>query len=1005
VAVAVVDIQVNAGGASQQLRNLNQQSQQLQTAVNGATTAVTRQGRELQTAANGMKYFTDAAGRARAENGRLLTTAERAAAGIRNQGQVAERAGIQLDGFTQRIAGIGLALAGGFAVDRVIRDATELDRNIRRLGTVGMDIEKINPALSKLSDQLGGVANKADLAAASYQAASAGFADTAGNIQILDAATRAAVGGLADTQAVTEVLVKTLNAYGMSGTRAFEVTDSISKAVELGNQEWSDYTSLLGRVVSTTSLAGVSINEMNAFIASATKNGATAEVAFTGLGAVLNTLLQPTKESQDAAKKLGIAWNYGGLQAKGFTGLMAQLAVAMQKDKETTARLLGSQEAMRGAFAANAKGGKDFVMVLEQLSGAAGKTDADFQTMKGSLENTIKALDTSFINLSEALAKAFGPTVVITIQDITKSVNGFANVMSSIPQPVMDAVGTLIKFGIQMMLVKRAIDAVIALRAAYVAATTAMAASTAATGTAATASSGAFALYTRNSQALATQSAASATQVTALGTALRGLAAIGIITVGVNIIVSGTADLIATIKEVNKLRGERESGGVARIFGGSATAEQKAAAAKTLAQIRAERESMAQPGAQATRLALGAFSPLVGQPSQADVMNRQLLFSERERKARAVLALPTRAARPATTTPPPATDTTPPPTVGGAGSGKAKDGDSKAAAAKAALATSQLQLSQARALFDVEGRILEARGSGNRQLEITRQAQAELLRITFEAQRLKVDKEMPAAQKKAELDQLAIKAATTARQLEFDINTIRKEDADLKAQGIQALNDELALQQARLNGNEAEVILNQQIRDLKAQFPGLNEADIRTTLAKTKALKAQADAAEQLKQVYADIGMSIKSGVVDAIQGAIDGTKSLQQVAVDLLNSIANKLLDIAVNMALFGTMSGTGTGGGLLGPLFRANGGSVSSGQPYIVGEKGPELFMPGRSGTIIPNHNLGGGGTTVIVNVDASGSSVSGDQAQGKQLGMAVSAAVQAELIKQKRPGGLLA
>ena len=1005
MAVAVVDIQVNAGGASQQLRNLNQQSQQLQTAVNGATTAVTRQGRELQTAANGMKYFTDAAGRARAENGRLLTTAERAAAGIRNQGQVAERAGIQLDGFTQRIAGIGLALAGGFAVDRVIRDATELDRNIRRLGTVGMDIEKINPALSKLSDQLGGVANKADLAAASYQAASAGFADTAGNIQILDAATRAAVGGLADTQAVTEVLVKTLNAYGMSGTRAFEVTDSISKAVELGNQEWSDYTSLLGRVVSTTSLAGVSINEMNAFIASATKNGATAEVAFTGLGAVLNTLLQPTKESQDAAKKLGIAWNYGGLQAKGFTGLMAQLAVAMQKDKETTARLLGSQEAMRGAFAANAKGGKDFVMVLEQLSGAAGKTDADFQTMKGSLENTIKALDTSFINLSEALAKAFGPTVVITIQDITKSVNGFANVMSSIPQPVMDAVGTLIKFGIQMMLVKRAIDAVIALRAAYVAATTAMAASTAATGTAATASSGAFALYTRNSQALATQSAASATQVTALGTALRGLAAIGIITVGVNIIVSGTADLIATIKEVNKLRGERESGGVARIFGGSATAEQKAAAAKTLAQIRAERESMAQPGAQATRLALGAFSPLVGQPSQADVMNRQLLFSERERKARAVLALPTRAARPATTTPPPATDTTPPPTVGGAGSGKAKDGDSKAAAAKAALATSQLQLSQARALFDVEGRILEARGSGNRQLEITRQAQAELLRITFEAQRLKVDKEMPAAQKKAELDQLAIKAATTARQLEFDINTIRKEDADLKAQGIQALNDELALQQARLNGNEAEVILNQQIRDLKAQFPGLNEADIRTTLAKTKALKAQADAAEQLKQVYADIGMSIKSGVVDAIQGAIDGTKSLQQVAVDLLNSIANKLLDIAVNMALFGTMSGTGTGGGLLGPLFRANGGSVSSGQPYIVGEKGPELFMPGRSGTIIPNHNLGGGGTTVIVNVDASGSSVSGDQAQGKQLGMAVSAAVQAELIKQKRPGGLLA
>ena len=86
-----------------------------------------------------------------------------------------------------------------------------------------------------------------------------------------------------------------------------------------------------------------------------------------------------------------------------------------------------------------------------------------------------------------------------------------------------------------------------------------------------------------------------------------------------------------------------------------------------------------------------------------------------------------------------------------------------------------------------------------------------------------------------------------------------------------------------------------------------------------------------------------------------------------------------------------------------RAAGGPVAGSGAYLVGERGPELFMPGRSGTIVPN---GGGSTSVVVNVDASGnSSVQGDQAQGKQLGLAVSAAVQAELIKQQRPGGLLA
>ena len=48
--------------------------------------------------------------------------------------------------------------------------------------------------------------------------------------------------------------------------------------------------------------------------------------------------------------------------------------------------------------------------------------------------------------------------------------------------------------------------------------------------------------------------------------------------------------------------------------------------------------------------------------------------------------------------------------------------------------------------------------------------------------------------------------------------------------------------------------------------------------------------------------------------------------------------------------------------------------------------------------------GGTNVTVNVDASGSSVQGNEQEGKVLGQAIGAAVQAELIKQKRPGGLL-
>lgn len=185
---------------------------------------------------------------------------------------------------------------------------------------------------------------------------------------------------------------------------------------------------------------------------------------------------------------------------------------------------------------------------------------------------------------------------------------------------------------------------------------------------------------------------------------------------------------------------------------------------------------------------------------------------------------------------------------------------------------------------------------------------------------------------------------------------------------------------------------------------GLKIAEIQKL---TKEQEAAKTAAEQLKSVYADIGMSIKSGIVDAIQGAVDGTKTLGEAANGVLKNIANKLLDVAINFALFGAMSGTGTGGGLLGGLFkpRANGGPVTGGSTYLVGERGPELFVPGRSGTIVPNDKMGGGSSTnVVVNVDASGSKVESNDQQGNQLGRVIAAAVQQEIIKQKRPGGLL-
>ena len=98
----------------------------------------------------------------------------------------------------------------------------------------------------------------------------------------------------------------------------------------------------------------------------------------------------------------------------------------------------------------------------------------------------------------------------------------------------------------------------------------------------------------------------------------------------------------------------------------------------------------------------------------------------------------------------------------------------------------------------------------------------------------------------------------------------------------------------------------------------------------------------------------------------------------------------------------------GLSSGLGFANGGRPPVNKASLVGERGPELFVPNSAGTIIPNNKLGGGDSiTNIVNVsvDASGSSVEGDDALSQQLGQTIALVVQETLVREKRNGGLLA
>ena len=293
----------------------------------------------------------------------------------------------------------------------------------------------------------------------------------------------------------------------------------------------------------------------------------------------------------------------------------------------------------------------------------------------------------------------------------------------------------------------------------------------------------------------------------------------------------------------------------------------------------------------------------------------------------------------------------------------------------------------------------------------------------------------------ARREELALLGKSLERQT--TVNMI--EDSRLKK-----IRQQNVLLQAKVNGNYEEVLLAQELQakidqmvEAGAKQEELDVNKIENLLKQNNELEKQAEKAERVRESFKNLGQSLATDVADGLQGLIRGTSTLG----DMLNNVLNKMIDAAFNMAFFGNVSGQMGGGGLfgsilggLGGLFgggggisgglgsftrsaasatptltptqqvsrftfgKAAGGSVRAGNDYIVGERGPELFNPGVSGTITPNHALGGS-TNIVVNVDASGSSVEGDEQGGRELGRMISAAIQSELLTQKRPGGLLA
>ena len=738
-----------------------------------------------------------------------------------------------------------------------------------------------------------------------------------------------------------------------------------------------------------------------------------------------NTIARLSGVSAEGASaaflQLGQALGSGRLQGDEFRSIAEQvpgLLVAVSKETGIAAKDLKQ-------FASDGKLSADIVInALKRIeSEGAGKIAA---LVQNSDTQKFKDLQNAVDDLSVAVGNELLPVVTPLIKDLTSLVGTIA----ALPDPVKNATGEIIKLIIQLVLVEKTIKAIIGLNAAFVAAQVAMAGATATTGAAATTSAGAFALYTANARTLQATSIAATASVSGLAGALLGLAGIGIITVGINYVITQTGAILGSSTAAGKSEAAGTPTSLAQQLKGKTAAERKqmlAAAQKNLANDKKLASALALQIQMQDNAALSSNERAL--PSdRARLTELQARINTGQSRIKAIQTTPIqRAAATGNAMGTPIGATVGGTTATGPTGGKTGGADDAKRAAEAAAQLEQQTQERLRSLTretELIGQITNLKGlqaaadaAGDKELQTRLAGEEQIINIIQRtAQELDgiTDKRLRQAilgKAETEIDQVRVSTA-------LDLQRIEDERTKNFEEIIADLDFELKLKQAATEEAREQLRLENELRKLKGQGFTDEEVDQATGLqAQIAAPDTAAQTIEKrigaLKDEIADltsissIAITVADGIGaafgQAFQGLISGSMSAKEALSGFFKSVGDMFISMAteiiakqlVMITLQAILKALGGGGGLgfggnsdplgAGGGFwtgRANGGPAAGGTPYLVGERGPELFVPSNNGGVMSNSDMraamgsrpGGAGGSPVLNMSFQPTTING-------------------------------
>ena len=880
---------------------------------------------------------------------------------------------------------VGMAVVAGLAVTGAVGKASfdaakELDDQQRKLATLTVQSSGLTNAIRSLVAEQGFLTSSAESASAAYEILSSGYTKQSDVLSILKASTLAATGGFSDIKTVADATTTILNSFSLSADNANQIVDGMIQTQNDGKIVVSQYADQIAKVASVAAAAGLSVEEMNASVAAITATGVPAETAMSGLRQALINVIKPTDQARELAKKIGLEFSLAAIQTKGWAGFLKDATDKTDGSAEALSILFGDIDGFNAILkltGPNMSRFNDFLDNQEKKLGAAAKAAKE-------AKDPFKQFDNATKDLSATMGKTFLPVITQMVTKITEFIKlsqspEFKNFVKNVPQ-FEGAESSFISGG-----------------------------------------------YLRTPGRSTPQSEILLDPKTGIigppvPERLKKPPQPQLRAPGAGTVNQEMANLANEVRQGGGGGDEEKRRQAENRYKQIANNNQKEADARQIHALEVinslKAESVAFE-AQRTKTNELEINKLILR-NQLDVV-----FLENE-KDRINLTL------------------------------KYVNAKEKARTIEDATARNlELQNVENEGLSDNQKLILDLKtkeqsiNSDFLKTEKNRREEKEkyLTQLDKEIQMLGDAEEQELAIANLKLRYRRDPRALEAELQDFGIRQRYEKRAstleeDLAKEGITGKEASQRVQDLDKELNKA-LQAAEAIRALKRSIDELNAADVGQGFKNgvESFLTSIGTMSENVSQLTQNAFQGLSDGIAELVTtGKMNFNDFANSIIKDMIRIATQQLILRPILQGIGGLFGGGGGGGGLPGfgmdsiipglglgntPAFKfanggimtemgsmplkryAAGGIANSPQLAMYGEgRMPEAYVPLPDGRRIPVAMQGGGGATnVVVNVDAGGTKAQGDAPRGEQLGKALSAAVQAELIKQRRPGGLLA